>query len=61
MTLQQSPAAPTTAMSHPLLRIVLLAAIVIVAVVALTAIVGVTGSGPSLDIVADPAGITLPF
>jgi hypothetical protein len=48
-------------MSHPLLRIILLAALVIVAVVALTAIVGVTGSGPSLDVVADPAGITLPF
>jgi hypothetical protein len=61
MTLQQAPAAPATEMAHPLLRVVLLAALVIVAIVAVTAIVGVAGAGPSMDIVADPAGVTLPF
>lgn len=60
MTLQQSPVAPATETSHPLLRVVLLAALVIAAVIAVTAIVGVAGAGPSMDLVADPAGI-LPF
>jgi hypothetical protein len=55
MALDQTPAA-----THPLVRVLIVAALVIVALLALTAVVGVAGSGPSLDIAPDPAGV-LPF
>jgi hypothetical protein len=46
---------------HPLLRAVLLAVLAIAVVVAVTAIAGVAVAGPSIDLVADPAGMAVPF
>lgn len=60
MTLDQSPTTAATPTSHPLARTILVAILAVAALMVLTAIVGVSGSGPSLDLVGDPAG-TLPF
>ena len=60
MTLDRTPVATTAPASHPLVRVLIVAAVLIVALLALTALIGVAGSGPSLDIVSDPAGV-LPF
>ena len=46
--------------THPIVVSALLAAVVVAAMLVLTAVLGIQGSGPSLDIVPDPAGL-LPF
>ena len=47
--------------SHPIVWSALLAVILIAAIIALTALFGFGGSGPSLELVPDPAGTMLPF
>jgi hypothetical protein len=45
--------------SEDLLRAVLLIAVTVALLVVATAILGMSGSGPSLEIVPDPAGVGL--
>jgi uncharacterized RDD family membrane protein YckC len=57
MALDQMPAATAAPATHPLVRVLVVAALMVAALLALTALVGVAGSGPSLDIAPDPAGV----
>jgi ABC-type transporter Mla subunit MlaD len=62
MTLHQATAEQQAASFHDLLRALLMAALVVAAMLALTALFGVQETGPTYDIVADPAQLSgLPF
>jgi hypothetical protein len=62
MALQHSTQGQRIAINPDLLRALLIAAAVIVVMIVLTAVFGVGQSGPSYQIVPDPAsGLGLPF
>jgi hypothetical protein len=61
MALQPTVLEPRTASAADLGWIILFVAAVAVLLLALNAVFGVAGPGPILDIVPDPAGITIPF
>jgi hypothetical protein len=56
MALQQSTVGHRT---EDLIRVVFIAAVAIALIVVATAIFGMSGSGPSLEIMPDPAGVGL--
>ena len=47
--------------SHPMAMSVLLAVVLVSAVLVLTAVFEINATGPSFEIVPDPAGTALPF
>lgn len=62
MALQQTTLGERAASVVDLVRVALIIAAVIVVMIALTAVFGVHQTGPSYDIVPDPAaGLGLPF
>ena len=62
MALQRSALGTRAATSHDLVRVALILAAVIVVFLVMTAVFGMGQTGPSYDIVPDPAsGLGLPF
>jgi hypothetical protein len=61
MALHPTVLEPRTATVADLGWIILFAAAVAVLLLALNAVFGVAGPGPILEMVPDPAGITIPF
>lgn len=61
MALHQSTHAERAGSYHSLLWVLVITAAAIALLLALTAILGVPGTGPSLQFVPDPAGVSLPF
>lgn len=62
MALQQTTLGEKAASAADLVRVVAIIAAVIVAMIALTSVFGVNQTGPSYDVVPDPAsGLSLPF
>lgn len=61
MTLHQSTLGQRIAPYEDLLRALLIVVAVIAVMLVATAVFGVARTGPSFDIVPDPAGLGLPF
>lgn len=61
MALQQRTFDQHPALYRDLLRVLLIAVAAIVVIVAMTVVFGLAGTGPSLQIIPDPAGVGLPF
>lgn len=61
MTLEQPTRPTTNEPAHPLMLALLIAAAIVAAMAVLTYVFGFNGTIPSLEIVPDPAGVSLPF
>ena len=61
MALHQGSFSQRAVSTQDLVRAVLIVAVVIALMLVATAVLGVQGTGPSYEIVPDPAGVSLPF
>jgi hypothetical protein len=61
MVLHQSTHAERAGSYQSLLWVLVIIAAAVALLLVLTVILGVPGTGPSLELVPDPAGVSLPF